>query len=266
MSSNDKALLSGEEWKRKLRQQAEESREYRHKLYKKVNLKNAEMILDVGCGTGVITLDIAESTNGSVIGIDIDREKMKEAVKIVEDQTNVKIQYADAEDLPFKDETFDLVVFNIVLMHITNQQKAVNEMARVTKKGGVVLATLEPDHAGVINYPENPLTPLVQSSIEKVGGDIRAGRKLKYLFTNAGLKTTVGFDTEPEFLLINDDKKRLNAFLTNFWVGEKLLREAGWTDQQIEAYKNEQTELIKSGQSFYLMTAFYAIGVKERPS
>jgi SAM-dependent methyltransferase len=262
MPSDDKALLSGEEWKRKLKQQAEDSREYRHKLYDKVGLKNAGKILDVGCGTGVITLDIAENTNGSVIGVDIDEEKMKEAVRLAEDQSNMTIQNANAENLPFEDETFDLVVFNIVLMHITNQQKAINEMARVTKKGGVVLATLEPDHAGVINYPENALTPLVQRSIENAGGDIRAGRKLKYLFTNAGLDVTIGFDTEPEFLLINDDEKRLDAFFTNFWVGEKLLREDGWTDEQIEAYKNEQKELIESGQCFYLMTAFYAIGKK----
>ena len=253
---------SAEEWKRKLKQQAEDSREYRHRLYNKVGLKDARKILDVGCGTGVITLDIAENTTGEVTGIDIDENKLEDANKLLEGVPNAKAIYGDGTDIPFDDGSFDLAVFNIVLIHIKDQQGAVNEMARVVKKGGTVLASLEPDYDGVIQYPENPLIPLYHESVKKLGADLQTGRKLKYLFSKAGLQTTVGFDTESEFLLINDDKKRMETFLKNFWVSEKVFKENGWSDEQIETYKKEQKEQIGTGQSFYLMTAFYAIGVK----
>ena len=59
-----------EDWVKKLKQQAMDSREYRHKLYQHVDLTNCERVLDVGCGTGAITMDIAEHTKGDIIGID----------------------------------------------------------------------------------------------------------------------------------------------------------------------------------------------------
>ena len=94
--SDNKEFWNIEDWIKKLKQQAEESREYRHTLYNKVDLKNKNDILDVGCGTGAVTLDIAESTNGDVVGIDIDTEKLKEAERGLSDIHNVKLIEADA--------------------------------------------------------------------------------------------------------------------------------------------------------------------------
>jgi len=262
MSENVDSDWSTGDWIRKLRQQAEDSRKYRHKLYEKVDLKNKKKILDVGCGTGAITLDIAEYTSGHVTGIDIDPEKLKEAEKALKNISNVNLQIGDATAMPFSDETFDLVVFNIVLMHITDQQKAVLEMARVTKKKGIVLATCEPDYEGVVQYPEDPAMPLLTQYLQELGADLEAGRKLKYLFSKAGLKTRVEIDTDSDFLYINNDKIHLDRFRKNFWVKEKVLKKAGWSDDQISKYKSEREKLIEDGFCFYFPTAFYAIGKK----
>jgi ubiquinone/menaquinone biosynthesis C-methylase UbiE len=260
MTSQPSGGWSTEEWARKLKQQAEDSKEYRHKLYNKVGLKSKSKILDVGCGTGAITLDIALNTDGDVTAIDIDPEKLDKARTLTEDVPNVKIIEADALSLPFEDESFDLVVFNIVLIHVKDQQLAVNEMTRVADKGGIVLATLEPDYNAMISYPETEFEKLWKKEVGELGADLSTGRKLKSLFNRAGLRTTIGFDTETEFLLINDNEKTLKAFTDNYWVTEKILRSNGWTEEQIEKYKTEQEELIKTGQTFRLSTCFYAIG------
>jgi ubiquinone/menaquinone biosynthesis C-methylase UbiE len=262
MVGNEDTKWGTADWIRKLKQQAEDSREYRHKLYEKIDLKNKINILDVGCGTGAITLDIAEYTNGRVTGIDIDKEKLKEAKKALKDLPNVTVQEADATDMSFDDETFDLVVFNIVLMHIKDQQKAVNEMVRVTKIGGIVLATAEPDYMGVVQYPEDPTMPMVMDYLKELGADLEAGRKLKGLFSMAGLETEVGMDIESDFLYVNDDKKHLQRFQKSFWVKEKVLKKAGWSTEKIEEFRIEQEALIKNGNLFYLPTAFYGIGKK----
>lgn len=250
------------DWAKKLKQQTEDSEEYRHRLYEKVNLSTRKRILDVGCGTGGITLDIAQLTKGQVIGIDNDPEKLEHAKRLLADVPNVTLMESDVLDMPFEDEYFDLVVFNIMLIYVKDQQKAVNEMARVTKKNGVVLATLEPDYAGRFDYPECPYVPLMLESMEELGADLYTGRKLKYLFATAGLKTEVGMDTESDFIFHRDEKMSLDRFLRDFWVFEKLFKKANWTEGQVQKFKEEEIERIKKGLSFHFPPCFYAIGRK----
>ena len=218
----------------------------------------------MGCGTGAVTLDIANLTDGEVIGIDIDTEKLQEAQRVLAEIPNIKIMEADAADLPFDDETFDVVVFNIVMMHIKGQQKAVTEMVRVIKPCGFLLATLEPDYTGKIEYPEDPALPLILKNLEEIGADLSAGRKLKFLFTNAGLKTEIGIDTKSEFIFHQDDKKRLEMFKKDFWILEKVLKKNKWPEKEIEKYKQETEERIKKGLSLSFIPCFYAIGKKIR--
>lgn len=253
---------STEEWVRKLEQQARDSRPYRMKLYDRVGLASAERVLDVGCGTGAITLDLAEACAGEVVGVDIDEAKLVEAMRALAHLPNVTFQVADAQDLPFPDESFDLVVFNIVLVYVPDKQRALNEMARVVRSGGHVLATLEPDYAGEISYPEDPCTPVFSRALEAMGADLRTGRKLKHLFTTAGLVTVVNMDTEVEFVYQSDDRRRLQLFQEQFWVLARDLRQAGWSEEQVEAYREEREDLMRRGLHFSFMPGFYAIGRK----
>lgn len=264
MSKTKSPKWTTDDWIKKLKQQAENSSKYRHKLYNKVDLRNRNKILDVGCGTGAVTLDIASFTNGEVIGIDIDTEKLQEAERALAKVPNIKLMETDILDLPFDDGTFDLVVFNIVMMHIKpkDQSRAVAEMARVTKKGGFVLGTCEPDYEARVEYPEDEMTQLIFDNIKEVAADVAAGRKLKVLFNEAGLQTEVGIDTEDDFILIKDDRVWLARFKQDFWLMEKIFRKAGWTTEQIEKFKKNKMEKIKNGLSFMFIPCFYAIGKK----
>ena len=263
MTNSEDIEWTTEDWVKKLKQQAMDSREYRHKLYQHVDLTNCERVLDVGCGTGAITMDIAEHTKGDVIGIDIDDAKLEESMKSLSHLRNLSFQKADVQSLPFEDGTFDLVVFNIVLIYIPDKQRALDEMARVTRPGGYVLATMEPDYASKIDYPEdNPITPLMWRSLEGIGADLKTGRRLRSFFNTAGLKTTVGMDATDDFLLPHDNETNLQRFEEEFWVLEKLLKSDDWSDDQIEDYREEMTERIGNGTLFSLIPGFYAFGKK----
>lgn len=258
MSRQD--LHTTEEWIDILKEQADYTKEYRHNLYKKVGIKNKREILDVGCGTGVITADIALLTKGHVTGIDIDDKKLEYAESVVPDNVNLAI--ADALELPFEGRTFDLIVFHVVLMHIRDQQKALNEMVRVTKKDGIVLAALEPDYAGELCYPENKARLSLLKHTEEMGVDLYAGRKLKYLFRKAGLKTEIGIcDISLDFVN-RDTEEKLKDFSKHFPSSKKLLLTIGWTEPQIEKYKQEMLEMIQNDIGFSFIPAFYAIGRK----
>ncbi len=261
MSGLKKGDWTTDEWVKKLKQQADDSKEYRHTLYRKVGLKTKRKVLDVGCGTGAITADIATLINGDVTGIDIDPEKLEHAKRFLSDVRNVTLVEADVLELPFHDETFDLVVFNIVLIYVKDQQKAVNEMARVTRKNSIVLGTLETDYLSRFGYPEDPVYPLILKDMEKIGADLCTGRKLRFLFSNAGLETEIGIDAKICGIL-TDPEKRMKLFLDQFWYSERLLKNDGWTPEHIEEYKRNQIEMIEKGLSFSFLPCFYVIGRK----
>ena len=253
--------MTTNDFARKLKEQEEEYREYRHTLFEKVDVKSRRKILDIGCGTGVITADIASLTEGEIIGVDINNENLTYAQETVADCA-VTLVNADVMALPFKNNRFDLVVFSVVLIYVKDQQKALTEMARVTCKDGVVLATMEPDYAGAFFYPEDDLYPAILKKSEERSIDIHTGRKLRSLFSKAGLKTEIGIYTDIE--KFNDSTaEQLERFLSHFWYTEKLLLGIGWDTGQIEDYKQKQIELIEKREGFGFMPAFYAIGKKE---
>jgi SAM-dependent methyltransferase len=96
------------------------------------NLSQAS-VLDIGTGVGVIAADIAKRAK-SVTSVDMTDER-----KITDGYTFVQVS---DETLPFEDKSFDVVVYNHVIEHVPDQQKHLDEIARVLKPGGIVyLAT-----------------------------------------------------------------------------------------------------------------------------
>ena len=99
-----------------------------------------KLILDVGCGYGFNAIHCANKCK-RIIGADLDIERIISAKEYEEHKKvqNAAFLCANAERLPFEDETFDVVMGNEFLHHLFHPQKAINEMVRVTKKGGHVV-------------------------------------------------------------------------------------------------------------------------------
>ena len=95
-------------------------------LFTGINQEN-KTILNIGAGKSSNSVRASVSTQIANL-IQIDRENLEGIDKI-----------ADATDLPFKDNSFDVVLFLRVLHHINNFNQALNEALRVTKSGGVIL-------------------------------------------------------------------------------------------------------------------------------
>jgi arsenite methyltransferase len=113
-----------------------------------------EQVLDVGCGRGLMTIAAAKRlTTGRVIGIDIwdtkDQASISPAIAqdnatIARVQHKVDIQTADARQLPFENQSFDIVVSHWVIHNIPDESgrcSALTEIARVLRPGGRLLLT-----------------------------------------------------------------------------------------------------------------------------
>jgi SAM-dependent methyltransferase len=245
---------------KKLELQAVETAEERLPLYLEVEVKDAHLILDVGCGAGFVTRDLARLTKGTVVGIDGSETLITVAQTTLNEYNNSLLFRGDAEHLPFSDNSFDLVTCNLLLMWADHPQQVVNEMTRVTKPQGKVLASLEPDYGGKIHWPENPkIDPLFSGeAIRKKGGDPYIGRKLRMLFVNAGLTTKIGIGNNRIWSCEEDKQYYLHS--RDFYI--KVMKDAHLSPHDIDQWEYEYLTSLDTGIQLNFFPQFYAIGWK----
>src|SRR3954454_22142488 len=117
---------------------------------RRVGLEDSRSVLDVGAGVGHWgrLLSHVLSPEAAVVGIDREPRWVEEAsanASAAGLSDRFSYRAASAEELPFEDETFDLVTCQTLLIHVADPRAVIEEMLRVTKRGGLVLAS-EPNN------------------------------------------------------------------------------------------------------------------------
>lgn len=151
-------------------------------------------LLDIGCGPGTITVEFADrlaeglAEGGRVVGLDASAEIIAKASADFE-RDNLSFVVGNAYDLPFDSDTFDIVHAHQTLQHLADPVRALREMRRVVKPGGVVAAR-DVDYAGTIWFPQSAGLDQWLDLYERVhrsnGGEPDAGRRLKAWALEAG--------------------------------------------------------------------------------
>ena len=117
---------------------------------RRVGLADVRSVLDVGSGVGHWgrLLSNVLAPEATVVGIDTEPRWVEEATARAADSglgDRFSYRLAAAEELPFEDESFDLVTCQTLLMHVADPRAVIDEMVRVTKRGGLVVAA-EPNN------------------------------------------------------------------------------------------------------------------------
>jgi ubiquinone/menaquinone biosynthesis C-methylase UbiE len=149
-------------------------------------------ILDCGCGPGSITVGLAQwAPEGQTVGIDIGAEQLDGARALARDLGvgNVTFRQGDIFALPFEDASFDIVFAQTVFFHIPNPDKALAEIKRVLRPGGLV-ALRDAIIASSIIWPDESLVrelaALFRLGAQRSGGNSDVGQELGTLLQAAG--------------------------------------------------------------------------------
>jgi SAM-dependent methyltransferase len=157
-------------------------------------LEPGSSVLDIGCGPGTITADLAELVApGKVLAVDlfVDVLDVARAEIARRNLSNVTFAAADVHRLDVADGVFDVVHAHQVLQHVADPVQALREMRRVCRPGGIVAAR-DADYAGFAWFPELPALDLWRDLYRRAAranrGEPDAGRRLLSWAVAAGFE------------------------------------------------------------------------------
>jgi ubiquinone/menaquinone biosynthesis C-methylase UbiE len=125
-------------------------RQLRQRTINLARIQPGEQVLDVGCGTGTLAMDVARRVGraGRVAGIDPGPQQIARArSKAARSNVPIEFQVGVIEQLPFPDQTFDVVLSTLMMHHLpaSLKRRGLAEIARVLKPGGrLIIADFKP--------------------------------------------------------------------------------------------------------------------------
>ena len=109
------------------------------KIAREARLRSSDRLLDVACGQGASALHLALEFQCSVIGVDISPANVREAARGAISTPVPAFHAADAEALPYRDESFDTVVCECAMCSFPNRRGAIEEVVRILRPGGRII-------------------------------------------------------------------------------------------------------------------------------
>jgi SAM-dependent methyltransferase len=182
-------------------------------LLERAGVSSGMRCLDVGCGGGDVTFDLASlvGVTGLSVGVDVDATKIELARADAEQVavSNVEFRVADVTE-GLGDDEHDIVYARFVLTHLRDPEGAVAEMKRVLRPGGRLIVE-DIDFRGSFCEPENPdferYEEIYEESARRNGGDPWIGLRLPAMLVAAGFDRVqpnvvqpAGLEGESKFL------------------------------------------------------------------
>ncbi|KUL53106.1 class I SAM-dependent methyltransferase [Streptomyces sp. NRRL S-1521] len=176
-------------------------------------------VLDIGCGPGTITADLAELVpEGHVTAVDHAPDILGKARATAAERglTNIDFAVADVHDLDYPDDSFCVVHAHQVLQHVGDPVRALREMRRVCRPGGIV-AVRDADYSAMTWYPDVPAMgdwlDLYLRVARANGGEPDAGRRLRAWALRAGFTDITA--TAATWCYASDDER---AWWSGLWA------------------------------------------------
>ena len=224
----------------------------------KLGLRPGMACMDVGCGGGDVTRELARrvGSSGRVVGLDMDLAQLEiiRSEAVAQNITNIDYRAADVSNPPSDLGTFDVVYTRFLLCHLKKPGNVLSWMVKCLKPNGV-LAVEDSDSTGHFCYPPVPafdrFVELLGEVMRRRGGDADFGLKLPEMFADAGL--CIGGVTVAQPSDVDGDVKLLNA-LTMENIAAAVLSENLATSDEVDQLMATLNACTRDGRTFASVT------------
>ena len=210
-------------------------------------LRDGISLLDVGCGPGTITADLASRIPaGEVVGVDLPSDVIDAAQREFGATANLRFEVGDVYALQFAADSFDLVYAHQVLQHLGDPVAALREMLRVLRPGGHV-AVRDSDYGAFLWSPYDPRLSrwmeIYHQVTQRNGAEADAGRYLHRWVRTAGFE---------QLQVSSSNWTFQNAEDRTWWGGlwSDRVRESEYARQSVEYGLTTHSELEGIGEAF----------------
>ena len=234
--------------------------ECKRESYDLLNATPGRRILEVGCGLGDDAAALAKrvAPGGSVVAIDGSQAMIDAARERHRDVAGLSFDVADAAHLPFDDASFDACRIDRVLQHIDDPARAIAEMVRVLRRGGVVVAFDNDWETLTVDSADRALTRTILNAWCDRFPSGWIGRRLVPLFLQAGLRDVV---TYPKTLVLRelDVADRIYRFFT---TADGLVASRTIGRDDADRWSDELRTADAEGRFFTSYTGFLVSGTR----
>lgn len=215
----------------------------------RIAVQKGERVLDIGSGPGFLATALADQTgpSGKVVGVDISQQMIDRAVQRNQREW-LSYQRADAAELPFEDNSFDVVVSTQVAEYVPDVGAFASEVHRVLKPNGrgLILAT---DWEGICWYSA---VPERMEKVLKAFAPHCADSKLPRTLTARLRKVGLAVKDVSYFPIINVDRyegcygQMVVPLIRAFVASQRTVPE-----EELQAWEDEQVSLNARGEHFF---------------
>jgi len=236
-------------------------------------LRQGMRLIDCGCGSGSITVDLARAVApGEAIGIDLRENAVRQARVLARERgiANVVLQAASVYQLPYVDSSFDAAFASAVLQHLAAPVAALKELRRVLKPGGVI-GIADGSSTTTFRYPTNPFLQ-AWDRLRGLEREYNTGRPSETLALRALLREAGFARTQASGILVTEsgppagslDETRVvarNHVMRLRGILGELAVAQGWaTREELEQMAEALIAWGEHPDAFYARPGFTAIG------
>ena len=234
-------------------------------LLGKANIKEGMKCLEIGCGSGDMTCEIAAliGEEGKLFAIDVSEEQVKASKTKARDFHNIFFKTMGLEDIDEIGERFDFIYCRMVLHHLNNPSDAIRKMVACLNDNGILVCEEPPLLEGTFSYPFSPaleeLEKLVHACFEANHKDWRIGYRLAEEMQNCGLSIQNESLFQP--MLSTMEQKMLYIMGMND-IRPQLMQTNLVSETEFELLKQKLMELVTSVNSITWLRMHQCVGVK----